>query len=84
MIVLEILTTNYSKIELVDGVFYLKLKDGTRMNIFLYKYKRVENIENPENIFNTSFDYDMVILDNDNNAYMYFTYNYLDEPQEVF
>ena len=54
------------------------------MNIFLYKYKRVENIENPENIFNTSFDYDMVILDNDNNAYMYFTYNYLDEPQEVF
>ena len=25
---------NYSKIELVDGVYYLKLKDGTKKNIF--------------------------------------------------
>ena len=74
---------NYSKIELVDGVYYLKLNDGTKKNIFLYKYRRIDNFITPQDIFNTPFDYDLVVLDNDCGAYLYFTYNYIDDPDEV-
>ena len=74
---------NYSKIELVDGVYYLKLKDGTKINIFLYKYRHIDNFISPQDIFNTPFDYDLVVLDNDCGASLYFTYNYIDDPDEV-
>ena len=47
---------NYSKIELVDGVFYLKMGNGAKTNIFLYKYRRVDNYTSPEDIFITPFD----------------------------
>lgn len=75
---------NYSKIELVDGVFYLKMGNGAKTNIFLYKYRRVDNYTSPEDIFITPFDYDLVVLDRDCGAYLYFTYNYISEAEEVF
>ena len=81
---MTIYTTSFSKIELVDGEFYLKLNNGTKINIFLYKYKHVDEYTLLDSVFNTSFDYDLIVLDNDNNAYMYFTYNYIEEPEEVF
>lgn len=81
---MTIFNTNYSKIELVDGVFYLKLNNGTKINIFLYKFMRIDNCTTPEDVFNTSFDYDLVILDKNCEVYMYFTYNYVDEPEEIF
>ena len=79
-------TTKNSRIIFMDGGYYLQDNiKGTIKNIFLYKFKRIESFVNSSlGITDVSFDYDMVILDNDNNAYMYFTYNYLDEPQEVF
>lgn len=75
---------NYSKIELVDGVYKLKLKNGTKIDIFLYKYRMVDNYTSPEDIFITPFDYDLVVLDRDCQAYLYFTYNYIDDAEEVF
>lgn len=81
---MNIQDSNYSKIELVDGVFYLKLYNGEKRVIFLYKFKRVESVISPEDVFNTSFDYDLVILDKQGQNYLYFTFTYIDEPEEVF
>lgn len=74
---------NYSNIELVDGVFLLRLNNGTKINIFLYKFKRLDNCDS-RHIFDTDFDYDLVILDKQGQNYLYFTYTYIDEPEEVF
>ena len=81
---MEILNTAYTKIELVDGVFYQKLNNGTNNPIFLYKFKRIENCYSTDDVFNVSFDYDLVILDQQCQNYLYFTYVYLGEPEEVF
>ena len=74
---------NYSNIELVDGDFLLRLNNGTKINIFLYKFKRLDNCDSA-NIFDTNFDYDLVVLDKQGQNYLYFTYTYIDEPEEVF
>lgn len=76
--------SKYSNIELVDGVFRLNLTNGTKLSLFLYKFKRIENCINPEDIFNTNFNYDLVVLDSVGQNYLYFTYIYIDEPEEVF
>ena len=68
----------------MDGVYKLKLKNGTKIDIFLYKYRMVDNYTSPEDIFITPFDYDLVVLDRDCQAYLYFTYNYIDDAEEVF
>ena len=79
-----VMKNNYSQIELMDGVYRLRLKNGQSSNIFLYKYKHMDDNTRPEDVFNTSFNYDFVVLDNDNRAYLYFTYTYIDDPEEVF
>lgn len=76
--------SNYSNIELVDGEFIMKLANGTRLILFLYKFKRIENCTDPESIFDTNFDYDLVVLDDIGQNYLYFTYIYIDDPEEVF
>ena len=84
---MEVLNANLncSKIELVDGEFYLKLNNGTKINLFLYKFRHIDDdFISPNDIFDTPFDYDLVVKDKDCGAYLYFTYNYIDEAKEVF
>lgn len=75
--------TNGSIIELVDGKFRQRLNNGLELNLFLYKYRRLNNYSTLDDIFNTIFSYDIVIFDEITQCYLYFTYNYLDEPEEV-
>lgn len=81
---MNIINNAYSHIELVDGVFYQKLNDGTSKQIFLYKFKRRESYLSQEDLFITKFDYDFVVFDKDNDVYLYFTYAFVDDPEEVF
>ncbi len=81
---MNIVDNAYSHIELVDGVFYQKLNNGIKNQIFLYKYKRKEAYLSQEDIFDTKFNYDFVVFDKDNETYLYFTYAYVDDPEEIF
>ena len=81
---MTIVDFTFSKIKLVDGEFYQELNNGTKIQLFLYKYKRKESYLTQEDVFNTPFDYDLVVFDENNNVYLYFTYAYKDDANEVF
>ena len=79
-------TTKYAKIMFIDGGYYIQDNiKGTIKNIFLYKFKRIESFVNSSlGVTDVSFDYDMVILDELSGCYLYFTFKYIDEPEEIF
>lgn len=75
--------TNYSKIELVNGNYYMRLNNGNHCNLFLYKYRRINDSLSFEEIINTDFDYDIAMMDEKCDYYLYFTYSYIAEPEEI-
>ena len=73
------------KIIFMAGGYYIQYKNGAIKNIFLYKFKRLENFVNSSmGVKDVDFDYDIIVFDQLSRCYLYFTYIYIDEPDEIF